>query len=243
MGLLYSESYQVPFYETDVNHYMKLPHLLSLALQVSGKHSMTLGVGDDVIFEQYGLVWVITDYHLDIIRLPRYAEKIRIETEATAYNRLFCYRNFYIYGEDGTKIITILSTFVLMDFETRKVHPVIENIVSVYKSDKVKKVIHGPRYKPLETPEDRLYHVRYFDLDMNGHVNNSKYLEWMFEAIDFSFLKGHIPKTIDLKYIKEIHYGSDIVSSIETNKNITKHEISVDGVVHARSIIEWQEKE
>ena len=132
MGLLYSEPYQVPFYETDVNHNMKLPQLLSLALQVSGRHSLKLGVSDEAIFEQYGLVWVITDYHLDIIRLPRYAEKIRIETEAISYNRLFCYRNFYIYGEDGDKIMTIFSVFVLMDFETRKVHPVVEDIVSVY---------------------------------------------------------------------------------------------------------------
>ena len=243
MGLLYSEPYQVPFYETDVNHNMKLPQLLSLALQVSGRHSLKLGVSDEAIFEQYGLVWVITDYHLDIIRLPRYAEKIRIETEAISYNRLFCYRNFYIYGEDGDKIMTIFSVFVLMDFETRKVHPVVEDIVSVHESEKIKKAIRGPRYKELENASDTLYHVRYFDLDMNGHVNNSKYLEWMFEVVDFDFLKGHVPKTIDLKYVKEIHYGSDIVSRVETFDKTTKHEITADGAVHAQAIIEWQEKE
>ena len=78
---------------------------------------------------------------------------------------------------------------------------------------------------------------------MNGHVNNSKYLEWMFEVVDFDFLKGHVPKTIDLKYVKEIHYGSDIVSRVETFDKTTKHEITADGAVHAQAIIEWQEKE
>ena len=32
MGLSYQENYQVPFYESDINHNMKLPQLLSLSV-------------------------------------------------------------------------------------------------------------------------------------------------------------------------------------------------------------------
>lgn len=48
MGLLYRETYEVPFYESDTNHYMKLPQLLALALQISAKQSLKLGIGDDI---------------------------------------------------------------------------------------------------------------------------------------------------------------------------------------------------
>lgn len=150
MGLLYRETYEVPFYESDTNHYMKLPQLLALALQISAKQSLKLGIGDDIVFKRYGLVWVVTDYIIDIERLPKHAEKIVIETEAKAHNKLLCYRYFYIYGEDGQKIITISSAFVLMDFKTRKIHPVLDDITSIYQSQRIKKVIRGPNIIPLE---------------------------------------------------------------------------------------------
>ena len=120
MGLSYQEKYQVPFYESDINQNMKLSQLLSLVLQVSGKQSLSLGMSDEYVFQTYNLVWIITEYAIEIDRLPRYTENIVIETVPTAYNKLFCYRDFNVYGQDGEKILTIHSTFVLMDYNTRK---------------------------------------------------------------------------------------------------------------------------
>ena len=51
------------------------------------------------------------------------------------------------------------------------------------------------------------YHVRFYDLDMNGHVNNSKYLDWVFEVMGAEFLTQHIPKRVHLKYVKEVLPG------------------------------------
>jgi len=31
---------------------------------------------------------------------------------------------------------------------------------------------------------------------MNGHVNNSKYLDWIFEVMGADFLTNHIPQKI-----------------------------------------------
>ena len=43
MGLKFSIPYQIPFYETDITHHVKLPHLLAFSLQVSGMQSESLG--------------------------------------------------------------------------------------------------------------------------------------------------------------------------------------------------------
>ncbi|AWN61371.1 acyl-ACP thioesterase domain-containing protein [Streptococcus sobrinus] len=243
MGKKYKLTYQVPFYESDINHQIKLPHLLSFALQVSSLQSESLGNTDDWILDNFNLVWVITDYELDIKQLPRYAETIEVETEAVAYNKLFCYRKFYIYGQDGQQIIEISSTFVLMDYDTRKVVTVKDEIVAPYESEKIKKLLRAPKYKALEEAEEALFHVHYLDLDMNGHVNNSKYLEWMYEAMDIEFLKTHVPKKIHLKYLKEIHYGKDIVTRIKQDGLISQHEIKIDQGLHAQAQIEWRERE
>ena len=241
MGLTYQMKMKIPFDMADMNGHIKLPDVILLSLQVSGMQSIELGVSDKAILEDYNLVWIITDYDIEVVRLPRFAEEITIETEALSYNRLFCYRRFTIYDEAGQEIIRMLATFVLMDRDSRKVHAVEPDIVAPYQSDFDKKLIRGPKYESLEEPFSKDYHVRFYDLDMNGHVNNSKYMDWIFEVMGADFLTHYIPKKINLKYVKEVRPGGVITSAVERTGLKSKHEITSDDATNAQAIITWQE--
>ena len=241
MGLTYQMKMKIPFDMADMNGHIKLPDVILLSLQVSGMQSIELGVSDKAILEDYNLVWIITDYDIEVVRLPRFAEEITIETEALSYNRLFCYRRFTIYDEAGQELIHMLATFVLMDRDSRKVHAVEPEIVAPYQSDFDKKLIRGPKYESLEESVSKDYHVRFYDLDMNGHVNNSKYLDWIFEVMGADFLTQYIPKKINLKYVKEVRPGGVITSAVERTGLESKHEIASDGATNAQAIITWQE--
>ena len=241
MGLTYQMKMKIPFDMADMNGHIKLPDVILLSLQVSGMQSIELGVSDKTILEEHNLVWIITDYDIEVVRLPRFAEEITIETEALSYNRLFCYRRFTIYDEAGQELIHMMATFVLMDRDSRKVHAVEPEIVAPYQSDFDKKLIRGPKYANLEEPVSKDYHVRFYDLDMNGHVNNSKYLDWIFEVMGADFLTQYIPKKINLKYVKEVRPGGVITSAVERTGLKSKHEITSDDATNAQAIITWQE--
>jgi len=241
MGLTYQMKMKIPFDMADMNGHIKLPDVILLSLQVSGMQSIELGVSDKAIFEEHNLVWIITDYDIEVVRLPRFAEEITIETEALSYNRLFCYRRFTIYDQAGQDLIHMMATFVLMDRDSRKVHAVEPEIVAPYQSDFDKKLIRGPKYESLNEPISKDYHVRFYDLDMNGHVNNSKYLDWIFEVMGANFLTHYIPKKINLKYVKEVRPGGVITSAVERTGLESKHEIISDGEINAQAIITWQE--
>ncbi|VUW92961.1 Acyl-ACP thioesterase [Streptococcus constellatus] len=241
MGLTYQMKMKIPFDMADMNGHIKLPDVILLSLQASGMQSIELGISDKDMLEQYNLVWIITDYDIDVIRLPRFAEEITIETEALTYNRLFCYRRFSIFDEAGQDLIQMMGTFVLMDRDSRKVHAVEPEIVAPYQSDFSKKMLRGPKYSALEEPVSKDYHVRFYDLDMNGHVNNSKYLDWIFEVMGADFLMKHIPKKIHLKYVKEVRPGGQITSSYDLEDLESNHQISSDGDVNAQAMITWQE--
>lgn len=135
MGLTYQMKMKIPFDMADMNGHIKLPDVILLSLQVSGMQSIELGVSDKAILEDYNLVWIIAEYDIEVVRLPRFAEEITIETEALSYNRLFCYRCFTIYNEAGQELIHMMATFVLMDRDSRKVHAVEPEIVAPYQSD------------------------------------------------------------------------------------------------------------
>ena len=241
MGLTYQMKMKIPFDMADMNGHIKLPDVILLSLQVSGMQSINLGVSDKDVLEQYNLVWIITDYDIDVIRLPRFAEEITIETEALTYNRLFCYRRFTIYDEAGQEIIRMVATFVLMDRDSRKVHPVVPEIVAPYQSESSKKTPSWAKICRAGNAISKDYHVRFYDLDMNGHVNNSKYLDWIFEVMGADFLTNHIPKKINLKYVKEVRPGGVITSAVERTGLESKHEITSDGSTNAQAIITWQE--
>ena len=241
MGLTYQMKMKIPFDMADMNGHIKIPDVILLSLQVSGMQSIELGVSDKVILEDYNLVWIITEYDIEVVRLPRFAEEITIETEALSYNRLFCYRRFTIYDEAGQELIHMMATFVLMDRDSRKVHAVEPEIVAPYQSEFSKKLLRGPKYQSLENPISKDYHVRFYDLDMNGHVNNSKYLDWIFEVMGADFLTQYIPKKINLKYVKEVRPGGVITSAVERTGLKSKHEITSDGATNAQAIITWQE--
>ena len=243
MGLTYQMKMKIPFDMSDMNGHIKLPSLILLSLQVSGSQSAQLGVSDKEILEKYNLVWIITEYDIDVIRLPRFAEEITIETEALSYNRLFCYRRFTIYDESGQAIIQMLATFALMDRDSRKVHSVDPEMVAPYQSEFSKKIIRGPKYTDLDNPTSKDYHVRFYDLDMNGHVNNSKYLDWIFEVMGADFLMDHIPQKINLKYVKEVRPGGMITSSYELDGLQSCHQVTRQGVVNAQALIQWTTKE
>lgn len=243
MGLTYKMKMKIPFDMSDMNGHIKLPSLILLSLQVSGSQSAQLGVSDKEILEKYNLVWIITEYDIDVIRLPRFAEEITIETDALSYNRLFCYRRFTIYDESGQAIIQMLASFALMDRDSRKVHSVDPEMVAPYQSEFSKKIIRGPKYTNLDNPTSKDYHVRFYDLDMNGHVNNSKYLDWIFEVMGADFLMNHIPQKINLKYVKEVRPGGMISSSYELDGLQSCHQVTSQGVVNAQALIQWTTKE
>ena len=243
MALTYQMKMKIPFDMADMNGHIKIPDVILLSLQVSGMQSIELGVSDKEILEKYNLVWIITEYDIDVIRLPRFAEDIIIETEALSYNRLFCYRRFTIYDESGQAVIHMLATFALMDRDSRKVHSVDPELVAPYQSEFSKKIIRGPKYTDLDNPTSKDYHVRFYDLDMNGHVNNSKYLDWIFEVMGVDFLMDHIPQKINLKYVKEVRPGGMITSSYELDGLHSCHQVTSQGVVNAQALIQWTTKE
>ncbi|MGT2926233.1 acyl-ACP thioesterase domain-containing protein [Streptococcus cuniculipharyngis] len=243
MGKQYTFNYQVPFYQVDVNHKMRLSSLLSLALQVSGYQSEALGLSDQSLLETYGLVWVVTDYQLMIERLPRYREEILIRTEALSYNRLICYRQFDVLTKTGEKLLTIKASFVLLDYQSRRPHQVLEEIVAPYQAEKIKQRLKVPQFASFTPESKRTFPVLYSDLDQNAHVNNGRYMDWFYDDLPLAFLRNHSPKTIHLSYVKEIQATDQVSSQCSLKGTRSQHCIRSEAGLHAQAEIEWRQND
>ncbi|URZ88005.1 acyl-[acyl-carrier-protein] thioesterase [Floricoccus penangensis] len=243
MGLKYSKDYTVSYFDADVNSNMKLPNLMSVALEVSGEQSSVVGRSDKYLIDTYGCAWVVLEYKFEITRLPVYEEKLKIVTEATSYNKFFTYRDFVYYDQDGQELVKISSTWSLMNLQERKIENITDEIVAPYHSEKLNKLVRGNKYKRLEDYTiEHPYSVRFYDLDINGHVNNTKYFDWLVDVLDDQFLTDYEPTTMYFKYIKEIHYGSQVESKVLVEDLTTYHEIYTGSEKNAQAEIIWRKR-
>ena len=243
MGLIYRERFTIPYSMSDVSHRANLPALLGECISVSGRQSIALDNSDDKVFEKYGLVWIITEHEIQVTdRLPFLYEEVIIETEAIAYNKFFCYRDFRVFDKEENLLLTIQTTFALLDWESRKVQPVLDEIVAPYESTFEKRLRRGEKFSELDDVQVEDYRVRFYDIDMNGHVNNSRYIDWVYDVLGYDFLQKHIPRSLRIKYSKEVAPGGWVQSAFHMDGLVTQHEIRSQGQVNAQAKIIWEEE-
>ena len=136
-GKQYSETYKIPYFETDIKGELTLASLVNILILASEHQLINLNVGEATM-HSLNLGWVVTQYHLDITRMPRVDETVRIVTEAESYNKYFCYRNFWLYDEAGNQCDAVQSIFVMMSYETRKMVAVVPEIMAPFESTEMK---------------------------------------------------------------------------------------------------------
>ena len=76
----YNEKHRVVFYETDVTKNISIGMLVDLMMLASENQSEQLGIGTDKV-NGLGYGWVITQHVLEIERLPKVNEEVKIWTD------------------------------------------------------------------------------------------------------------------------------------------------------------------
>lgn len=241
MATKFTEKHEIQFYECDVTGKLTLPMLLNIVIKTSESQSEALGRGSDFV-NKLGLGWVITQHEMTITRLPKTEELVSVTTQATSYNKYFCYRNFWIHDEEGQECVAISSTFVLMDLATRKMTSVPADIIDAYNCEKITKILRGTKIDSIEEKDSREYRVRFSDIDGNQHVNNSRYLDWMVDSLDYEFLTTHEPTFVNIRFDKELAYGNSVTSYWQAADQslMSKHRIKLDEASCAEATIQWK---
>ena len=63
---------------------------------------------------------------------------------------------------------------------------------------------------PRDMGEESLRTVRFTDLDLNGHMNNCRYLDWVEDLLPSSFHARHQIREFTLCYLSELREGEQL---------------------------------
>jgi medium-chain acyl-[acyl-carrier-protein] hydrolase len=238
----FEREYFISSYECDSKGELRIVTLMNIFQDVADSHAENLGVGIEYCLKN-GLAWFGSNYYINIARMPKWHEKIKIVTWPSQEKKIGAVRDFKVLDGNGETIIVASSQWVLINFEKKRPVALRENL-PMYTVVEERAV--ETDFPKIELPQRADYKtnfaVRYDDIDVNGHVNNAVYPLWATEAVDKDFRKKHKPAEIEIAFKKECLYGETVEVTTQLDGAATLHEISDSEDKHeiARIRILWR---
>ena len=186
------------------------PSVLMRWLQeASIAHTEALGAGRAKTLDK-GALWVVCRVLLEIENLPCYDETVTLSSWAGDTMRVLFPRYYELTDKGGTPLVKASAVWLLMDAKKRKmVFP--ENYGVVVPGIKTGREIPLSFGVSLgEQEKTKRFKVAYSQVDINGHMNNAKYLDCMEDVLGKDFLDTHMPKTLEIEFKSEIKYGASV---------------------------------
>ena len=180
----YDLSFPVRYGEIGENGVTTLAALGSWLQEAAGLSADSLGFGESEMLS-CNVTWILTRLVLRIDRLPRAGEQVRVHTWPSTVDKL-AHRGYEVFDAEGRLIVSGGSAWTAMELASRTLTAVPESISKLFPEDPrpcdpfVGRVI--PRLKG-DSATSCLLRVRRDDLDINGHVNNTRYLSWLMENL------------------------------------------------------------
>lgn len=212
---VWTESFRVKAFEVDTDGYGLISVIANYMQEAAGSHAERLGLSMQSLLDQ-NMGWILNRFSARIIRYPKAGEKIRIETWPMGADRLFAYRDFELFDDTGSLLLAARTAWLILDIEKRRPISTPENVKALgSKNSRFADIEVQPRFPKMEKePHNRLaFRVRRSDLDINRHVNNVKYLEWILESLGEGEHTKR-PSGFDIQFRSESTYGD--VNYVET---------------------------
>lgn len=210
---VYGHTYTIGYSDVDFMKYLKCSKLFEYFQDTASEAVDRLGAGVGTLAEKYSAAWVLTRIRVEFTRIPGLNESITVATWPHPPGKIEFERDFRVCDRNGDAIIRAKSIWVIIDTKTRELR----------KSDYIH--MDYPEYteghaldsrpgklRPSFKPEP-VYRktVGYSDVDFNGHINNSRYIDYIMDCFSVESHKQYMIKAMEVNYIKEAFPGDTLL--------------------------------
>ena len=206
MEPLYSQNFEITDHFVDCFGRMTPASILMLIQEVAGRHCVALSVDYDTLARQ-GMFWAVTRHRVQVSRLPQLGENIRVETWPMPTTKVAYPRSVVAYDAAGNECFRAISLWVLMNLNTRSMILPGKSGISVVGSLRGLELPSPGSLALMDHTQTRQRQVCFTDLDRNGHMNNTRYLDWVSDLLPSAFHQGHEVKEFTICYHAEAREG------------------------------------
>lgn len=228
---VYKKNYHIDLRDVDFTKKLKLSTLFGYFQDSASLAAENLGAGIEILENKFGVAWVLTRIRVDIMRNPEWDEEIIIETWPLEPSKVEFDRDFLVKDQYGNTIIKAVSKWVIMDMIERKLRR--SELIGLQFPEAHRERALNCKLEKLKDfgRLETAYHkvIRYSDIDFNGHLNNSKYVDYIMDCFPVEDYRSYAIQTIDLHFNHEAMPGD----TLTLNKDISmidKNVIYIEGV-------------
>jgi acyl-ACP thioesterase len=186
---MYEIAQRVAASHTDAEGRMKFVSALDM-MQDCSQLWMEAEPAIERYFREQGIAQVLVSRQADVIRMPRYGERLSVRTSVYECQSFIGYRNTAIYDEAGLPCVESWSTGAFVVMETGKPAKLPADQLGLLTMDPKREMDYRNKKirLPGEAGEDLPpVRVRRNDIDFNRHVNNARYVEVAMEYLEEDF--------------------------------------------------------
>ena len=216
MDCVYHLSFDISDLHADRFGRLKSSSILYFVQEAAGRHWKHI---EGETSQNCPLYWVIIRHRLQVTRLPRKGETIHLETWPMPTTRVAYPRSVVAYDENGNELFRSVSLWVLMDPETRAMVLPGKSGVIVNGILRGNELASPNSLAPACLSAQTERTVRFTDLDVNGHMNNARYLDWLADLLPGSFHQHHVIRDVTLGYVAEAVEGDRLQQQWELDEH------------------------
>ena len=188
---------------------LKPSMILYYVQEVAGRHFDVISMDYDAL-AQKGMIWAIIRQKVQISRIPKRGETIRVETWPMPTTRVAYPRSVVAYDAEGSEVFRSISIWVLMDINSRNMILPGKSGISVVGTLRGNELAAPNALPAKNLLNHRNRTVSFTDLDRNGHMNNTRYLDWIDDLIPSAFHQEHDLKELTVCYLSEAREGQTL---------------------------------
>ncbi len=181
---LFEHAVTVNSYEVDNKGVMTPTTVLNICQEVAYMHSSSMGFGFERLLERE-FAWVLSRVKVSAERYPAWGESLRVQTWHKGQSGIFSIRDYIFYDAENNPIIRVTSSWIIINVRTRR----LQRTDHIFHDDKELQLAEY-HHHAIEKEAEKIalddhtqalqdHTVSYSDLDVNNHVNNARYMEWI----------------------------------------------------------------
>ena len=196
------ETREVEICEIDYSGQYRLAHIFNRFAEVATRGAEKIGMWKEDMHDSYG--WVVAKQTLKLKQPIQYKDVIEISS-TIGKGTFVTFPRYYFIKKDEQVIAECSSIWTLIDLKNRRI--VSPKRIGV----DIPEITHDIELdlpKTIQIDVDMQYicqrQVLYSDVDINQHMNNTRYIQWAFDIIDYQVHQNHYVNEISINYKKEI---------------------------------------
>lgn len=202
---------QVNHVDRDYKGELKMSGLMSLFQEAADVQSRQMGT-DNVSLKSIGKAWILSRVMIEVLKPVSDLKEVIVTTYPRVGKGIEFFREYAVTLPKGGMVARASSSWSIIDLDTRRL---IRGTDMPHYSDYCEDIPMLEReYKKVRAVQEQLdnrytYRAGIGDLDLLGHVNNTRYADIALNALTREEYERGI-KSFNLTFIREIRAGDSI---------------------------------